>query len=654
MDIDDILMPGGPISQAHPSFEVRSGQVSMAKAVHAAFHSKRHLVVQAGTGLGKTFAYLIPAILYALSERKRVVVSTKTINLQEQIFKKDIPFLQKALGNKYPFLAVLAKGRGNYLCRRKMEGLRELDRGILTSRDQVDELRTLQESVQGNKLRTGDREELSFNPRPELWQHVCGEGDTCLRRVCPHFDTCFYYAARRAQIQADIVVVNHALFFADLAVRKEAGEIKEQGVLEDYDAVIFDEAHNIEDVATDFFSRKVSLGRVRMTLAAITASFRPGGMLQSLDTSESIKLVESLVLRVGLEAKFFFEQFTEAKRLMPSDQYADILREPIYQLAKELTVLQGGSNTEEINAYISLLYERIVRIANDLAFILERKGGEEEFAYWVEMADNESTLVAAPITMEDDLREYVFKSIDTVVLTSATLSSVLLRRIGLEKCDLMRLDSPFDYPNHALLYLPHDAANPKEDAFDDYTAEKIREIVGVTGGRALVLFTSYRAMNTVYDKLSPLSADGYTLIKQGSGLRGEVMQRFRTGNRAVLLAVASYWEGIDVPGEALSCVILVKLPFSVPTEPIMQARYEHIERKGEDAFRTYSLPQAVLRLKQGFGRLIRAASDKGVVAILDHRIQSKHYGKQFLKELPPAKITHSLEDVRRLLNSPQE
>jgi len=649
MSVEHLLAPDGPIAKLHGSFEARSGQIAMARAVEGALTSKKHLVVQAGTGLGKTFAYLLPALIYALKERKRVVVSTKTISLQEQIFKKDIPFLQKALGNKYPFVAVLAKGRSNFICQRKMSYLRELDRGILTSRDEVDELRNLQELVLNNKLLVGDREELPFNPRTELWMQICGEGDACVRRACPHHQTCYYYASRRAQTGADIVVVNHALFFADLAIRKEATSEKDQGVLEDYDAVIFDEAHNIEDVATDFFSRRVNLARIKITGAAITASLKPGALLHNPEAAEQAQLIEGLVHKLNLEASTFFSQFFTAKRLMKDDVHQNALQTPLMQLAKDLSTLQSGSNTEEQNAFITLLYERIIRINDDLDFILDRRGGDEEFAYWVEISDDEGTLVCAPISMEQDLRENVFRNIDTVVLTSATLSSVLLRRIGLERCDLLRLDSPFDYPSNALLYLPKDAVDPRSESFDDYTADKIREIVQVTQGRALVLFTSYRAMNNVYNKLYDLSVRGYTLLKQGLGTRSEIMQRFKSGPQAVLLAVASYWEGIDVPGEALSCVIVVKLPFSVPTEPIMQARFEHIERQGEDSFRSYSLPQAVLRLKQGFGRLIRTATDKGVVVILDHRIQNRDYGRAFLKELPPAKITDRLEEVKNLL-----
>jgi ATP-dependent DNA helicase DinG len=618
----------------------------MANAVAKALSQSRHLVVQAGTGLGKTFGYLIPAIIYARAARKRIVVSTKTLNLQDQIFKKDIPFLQQALSPRLPFVAVLAKGRGNYLCRRKMEHIRTFDRGLLTQESQVRELRELQR-LQSAKEFNGDRESLPFHPAADLWQHVCGEGDNCLRRACPYFADCFYYTARRAQAQADIVVANHALFFADLAVRKDAGFIKEQAVLEDYDAVVFDEAHNLEDVATDFFSRRVSPGEIRRAAAAINAGLR-GALLS--DNAQMGRLVESLCQKVVHESDFFFMQFAKAVRLLASDKYPHVLKPHLAELIQALGELSAGGN-EQQTALATQLCQRLLRIDDNLEFILERRGGDEEFAYWVEVGEEGVALVAAPVSMEEDLREHIFARIPAVILTSATLSSVLLRRVGLAKCDLLRLDSPFDYAKNALLYLPKDARDPREETFDAYAAMKIQEIVRVTRGRALVLFTSFRSMQAAFDRLSLLDSEGFTVLMQGNSSRGALMRSFTTSAQAVLLAVASYWEGVDVPGEALSCVILVRLPFGVPTEPITQARFEYLARKGEDAFNAYSLPQATLKLKQGFGRLIRTAEDKGVVAILDGRLQNKGYGRAFLKELPPARITHTLDDVKELLFS---
>lgn len=617
----------------------------MANAVANAFSLNRHLVVQAGTGLGKTFGYLVPAIIYARTAKKRIVVSTKTLNLQDQIFKKDIPFLQRVFGSRLPFVAVVAKGRSNFICRRKMENIRTFDRGLLTQESQVKELREMQNLLSNDEFK-GDREQLPFHPAPDLWQHVCGEGDSCLRRACPSFGDCYYYIARRAQAQADIVVANHALFFADLAVRKDAGFLHEQAVLEDYDAVVFDEAHNLEDVATDFFSRRVSPGEIRRTTAAITAGLR--GILVS-DNALAGRAVEALVQRLAQETDFFFLQFDKAVRLLSADKYPHVLRPHLVELTKALADLTAGAS-EEQTALAAQLCQRLSRIDDNLDFILERRGGDEEYAYWVELGEEGVALVSAPVSMEEDLREHIFERISAVVLTSATLSSILLRRVGLGKCDLLRLESPFDYTKNALLYLPDDARDPREDAFDEYAAAKIEEIVRVTQGRALVLFTSFRAMHGAFERLTSLEGEGFTILMQGKASRGALMNRFTTSSQAVLLAVASYWEGIDVPGEALSCVILVRLPFGVPTEPITQARIEHMERKGEDAFSSYSLPQAILKLKQGFGRLIRTAEDKGVVAILDGRVQNKGYGRAFLKELPPARLTYALDDVKELFS----
>jgi len=642
--IEDIFGMEGPIAKQHATYEARRQQVSMANAVANALSLNRHLVVQAGTGLGKTFGYLVPAIIHARTTKRRILISTKTLNLQEQIFKKDIPFLQRALSRRLPFVAVLAKGRGNFICRRKMENIRAFDRGLLTQASHIQELQEMQRRLD-DKAFTGDRECLPFYPAQDLWQHVCGEGENCLRRVCPFFGDCFYYIARRAQAQADIVVVNHALFFADLAVRKDAGFLHEQAVLEDYDAVVFDEAHNLEDVATDFFSRRVTPGDIRRTTAAVSANLR--GILVS-DNAESGRLVEALVQKLIYEADFFFLQFDKAFRLMPSDRYPHVLKPHLVELTKALAELTAGANEEQA-ALGAQLCQRLTRIDDNLEFILERRGGDEEHAYWVEAGEEGVALVSAPVSMEADLREHIFARIPAVILTSATLSSVLLRRVGLDKCDMMRLDSPFDYVKNALLYLPKDAKDPREEAFEDYVVSNIKEIVRATRGRALVLFTSFRSMQTTFARLEALDKEGFTVLMQGNASRSMLMQRFIASSQAVLLAVASFWEGIDVPGEALSCVILVRLPFGVPTEPITQARMEHMQRKGEDAFSAYSLPQAVLKLKQGFGRLIRTAEDRGVVAILDGRVQNKGYGRAFLKELPPARITYAVEDVKELL-----
>jgi len=650
MELKIIFSDSGKIALHHPHFEPRSGQLVMATAVAGALQNKSVLVAQAGTGLGKTFAYLIPAILFALRENKRVVISTRTISLQEQIFAKDIPFLQRALGPEISFVPILAKGRGNFLCRRKMDSIASYDHGILTAKRLVDDLREIKNLVRQKALKIGDREELGFRVDGELWPLVSADGDACLRRLCPYVDMCYYYLARRAQAKANIIVVNHALFFADVAIRSEADFTAEKAVLEDYAAVVFDEAHHIEDVATDFFSFRISFARVRLAANAVVSSFRSNGELGLRLDGQRMHSIENAAQHVISEAGQFFAGLGEARRLFPEDKITNTMQARLENLQSLLSELRGGDNSDAEDAQIELLMDRLRRIGVELEFVLSRQGGEEKFAYWIEAGTGGSELIAAPVSLCEELREQVFRRIGSVVLTSATLSSRLLKRIGVEKCHALRLDSPFDYPTRALLYLPKNSLEPSESPiYDEYVALQVEEIIAVTKGRALVLFTSYRAMNSVYEQLSHLSNKGYTLLKQGEDLRSTTIEKFRQGHMTVLFAVASYWEGIDVPGEALSCVIVVRLPFAVPTEPIVQARCEELERQGVNAFHGYSLPQAVLRLKQGFGRLIRTASDKGVVAILDNRLQSKSYGRDFLRELPPVRVSSDLEDVRRLL-----
>ncbi|MBS3937332.1 MAG: ATP-dependent DNA helicase [Peptococcaceae bacterium] len=648
--MEDIFSASGKLARYHPQYEPRDGQLVMAKAVADALQSKHVLVAQAGTGLGKTFAYLVPAIMFALRENKRVVISTRTISLQEQVFKKDIPFLQRALAPEYVFVAVLAKGRGNFLCRRKMDSLRSYDRGILTEKAHVDELREIQRMVLTKSLKVGDREETGTRIATELWPLVSGDGDACIRRQCPYVDSCYYYVARRAQAKANVIVVNHALFFADTAIRKEADFTAEKAVLEDYAAVVFDEAHNLEDVATDFFSYRVSQPRVRLATTAVLGSFRPLGVLNSVAHGGILATIESAAQRLMSEAGLFFAALGEPRRLNTKDPIENTMKKPLQNLAETIVELKGGDNSDEQDAHIAMLVERMGRIDRDLEFILSQQEGDK-FAYWVEAGSSDQALVAAPVSLVEDLREHLIRRVDTVILTSATLSSRLVKRLGVETCQLLNINSPFDYARRALLYLPKNAMEPSESPlYDAYAAQQIEEIVAVTEGRALVLFTSYRAMHNVYERLSTLKEKGYVLLKQGDDSHGVTLQKFRTGHMTVLLAVASYWEGIDVPGAALSCVVVVRLPFSVPTEPIVQARCEALERLGGSSFYDYSLPQAVLRLKQGFGRLIRTVDDKGVVAILDDRLQKKSYGKAFLRELPPARVTHDLDDVRQLLS----
>jgi ATP-dependent DNA helicase DinG len=641
--LETIFGAGGPIARTHPAFEEREGQLAMAMAVEGALLSNRHLAVQAGTGLGKTFAYLVPALRFALVNKKRVVVSTRTLSLQEQLIQKDIPFLRKAIGNQYPFIAVVAKGRGNYVCRFKMERLEGFDRGLFTSLEEVESLRGLRIALGSGGVETGDREELG-RLGSEVWSFVAGDGESCLRRSCPFFSSCFYYAARRAQSKADLVVVNHALFFSDLAIRMESDFETDQAVLEEYDAVIFDEAHNLEDVATDFLGRAVDASRIKRVTAYLAASFREGGLAYKPERESFATQLESVGQKANSAAAAFFHQFSETKRLFSGDITGiDEVDQCLDELRVTLVSLTGTGINEEETAVFSALHLSAASLLGDFRHVVSL--AMPDHAYWAEVGAGRTALRSAPISLEEKLKESIFDRVGSVILTSATLSSALLRRVGVQDCPLLRLESPFDYRHNCLLYLPDDAVAPTSPDFDGYTAGKVIEIANQSRGRALVLFTSYKAMNSVYDDVTEMANGRFTVLRQGDTTQRELVRRFLSAESPILLAVASYWEGIDIPGEDLSAVVIVKLPFAVPTEPITEARFEKIKERQGDPFNEYSLPQAVLRLKQGFGRLIRSNEDRGVVAILDKRLQTRHYGRKFIRDLPPARIVTSISDV---------
>ena len=643
MDMERIFGTGGPLARAHPAFEERPGQLSMAVAVEEAMAESCHLAVQAGTGLGKTFAYLVPAIRFALTHKKRVVVSTRTLSLQEQLMQKDIPFLKRALGREYPFIAVVAKGRSNYVCRFKMQRLEGFDRGLFTSLEEVESLRELRMAVSSGGIDTGDREELG-RLGAQVWTFVSGDGESCLRRHCPFFSSCFYYTARRMQAKADLVIVNHALFFSDLAIRMESDFETDQTVLEDYDALVFDEAHNLEDVATDFLGREVDPGRIKRVTSYLAASFREGGLAYKPERESFAAQLEAVGQKATSAASSFFSQFLETRRLFPGTIVGvEELDQCLDELRATLISLTGTGINEEETAVFSGLHLSAASLLGDFRHVVSL--ALPDHAYWAEVGSGRVALRSAPISLEDKLKGSIFDRVGSVIMTSATLSSALLRRVGVQDCPLLRLESPFDYRSNCLLYLPDDAMVPTSQDFDDYTSRKVLEIAGESRGRALVLFTSYRAMNAVYELVSQRCNGEYTVLRQGEMTQRELVRRFLDATQPILMAVASYWEGVDIPGEDLSAVIIAKLPFAVPTEPITEARFEKIREREGDPFHEYSLPQAALRLKQGFGRLIRSQDDRGVVAILDKRIQTRHYGRRFIRDLPPARIVTSLDDV---------
>lgn len=651
----DLLGPGGRLSQALPGYEHRPEQLAMAGAVLDALDDARPLLVEAGTGTGKTLAYLVPAALSG----KKVVISTGTRTLQEQILARDVPLLRERLGLEIEVVAL--KGISNYLCRRRFAEL-----GDTADPDLV------RIAAWSRTTQTGDKSELASVPEDApAWRVVTTTPDARLGPRCPYWERCFVTQARRAAARAEIIVVNHHLFFADLALRHAFAGAQ---VLPAYDAVIFDEAHQVEDVATEHFGVAVSTHRLATlsrdalkelsALAAPTDERRAAERLLANLDARADELFAALRRRLGeldgARAASVYEArpgaaAAESRLASPSDLFASPRQESWFRLDAALEELarhaerraaaapDGGEEHEAI-------CRRAEAIRADLAQLAEPPG--HRHVHWAELRGRQVHLHASPIEVGPLLRERVAEAIGSVVFTSATLTTAgsfefTRARLGLEPDTSTELlvDSPFDFARQAMLYLPQDLPLPSEPDFADAALARIRELLAITAGRAFVLFTSHRALAHAAAALRGSDAP-YRVLVQGERPRGALLDDFRTGG-AVLLATGAFWEGVDVPGDSLSLVILEKLPFGVPDEPLTAARSARLLERGEDPFRDYQLPRAALALKQGFGRLIRRRDDRGIVAILDRRILARGYGATFLASLPPATRTSALEQVRR-------
>lgn len=697
-----VFEPGGRLSKAVPGFEVRPQQTAMMEAVTRCFNDDHTAVIEAPTGVGKTFAYLLPAIQWALKNRERVVIATKTINLQEQLIQKDLPLLAKCLRDK--FTAVLVKGRHNYLCRRKLErALSEAQ--LFDDEGQRQELHAIAEWAE--KTEDGSLSDLPFVPARELWDRLCSESDTCSFAHCPTPSKCFIGKARREVSKADIIVANHHMLFSDLAVKKEAGSFTALGVLPAYQRVIFDEAHNIEDSATEYFGAEASRGGVMGLLNQFIRSDR--GHERGLLPYVKLKLMrenipvrretmdelfdlideellpaltacrESLlsafdILRghvaehcgqIGRDVKWRLTETIladpelrriHAEHVLPAVevlQTAVRLAVTLYERLAKLPPPDDGREppltTEllQLNAYCN----RLGRVASVLA-----EGTSPELApntvRWIEIDaknDRHFRIARCPLGVADALAEWLFGNLKTVVLTSATLSvgksfDYLHTRLGLNTVEEKHvenhlLDSPFDFDKQAMLAIPTDMALPDDKGFLDAVVEHVRTAVRITNGHAFVLFTSFYALDYVHRRLDAELRDlGIRPLKQGEMTRTRLLNDFRGAPSSVLFATDSFWEGVDVAGEALQCVIVPKLPFRVPTEPIQEARAEAISAAGGDAFMDYAVPQAVIKFRQGLGRLIRRKTDRGAVLVLDRRIITKGYGRVFMESLPEMKM----------------
>jgi ATP-dependent DNA helicase DinG len=636
--IEEIFGPGGMLEQCMPQgYEHRRSQMEMAQLLERAFASEQHAIVEAGTGTGKTLAYLIPAI----RSGKRVVISTATKSLQEQLFQKDIPFLQRHFA---PNLKVaVMKGRNNFLCRQKSYWM--VGQPALRGLDEVDWFAKISEWEKVTE--TGDRNELSFLPDDaELWHQLDARREMCTGQKCPEFNRCFVTLMHQRGAAADIVIVNHHLFFADLALRQDDFA----SILPDYDAVIFDEAHEIEDIAGNYFGREISNYRFEEL---------------ARDAEQALRMVREgaapllrRVSRVKDRAREFFEAFPKREGRSPferteresfleknRDAYEDLMQ-ALKALETEIAALPGKPD-ELVN-----IARRSFELRGETEFLME--SAEPNYVYWMEKRGRGIFVAATPIDVSGILKEQLFHRFATVVLTSATLAvggnfDFLKQRLGVPAALERVLPTEFDYRHQALLYIPPKMPDVREPNFAAKAAEEIARMLEITEGRAFCLFTSYSQMKDLYARVSDMVE--YPLLLQGTAPRAALLEEFRNTPNAVLFATASFWQGVDVPGEQLSCVIVDRLPFAVPSDPVVAARVKALNEQGRNAFAEYQVPEAVLALKQGFGRLIRARTDRGVLSILDNRIQRMSYGKIFLASLPQYSTTRDVAEVERFMRN---
>ncbi|MGA8938924.1 MAG: helicase C-terminal domain-containing protein [Acidobacteriaceae bacterium] len=677
--LHDFFHPGGILANSSLAFEHRSGQYLMAKEIEQAFADRRHLIVEAGTGTGKTLAYLLPALRRAREHKQRIIISTGTKNLQEQLYFKDIPFLESLLG---PLRVCYMKGRANYICKQKLYALR--DNPLLTGLDEISHFHSILQWERTTE--TGDRAEVNDLPENSaLWHKLDARSEVCLGQTCPNWEQCHITSMRRKALESDIVIVNHHLFFADLSIKQQAAGAPDAGILPEAAAVIFDEAHELEDTASQYFGVALSNARFE-ELARDTES-----LLRAKAVSTSA--IESATQSIRERSKLFFASLpvgpSDLGRLEFIDR-ADFLeaRGDAYLGAiNALQRLEGElERLREVDEAAGLR-KRATDIRNHLKFLLEstdpntvfwierratsglrnaarattelssrpERSGVERPAAWSNNLAFSTHLLATPIDVSTLLADTLFTHYPSVILTSATLAVAaqdgtpsfdhLRKRLGVPFPKELVVPSHFDYARQALLYLPPGMPPPRDPNFLPQATERIRRVLEITRGRAFCLFTSHAQMRELHDRL--LAELPYPLLMQGSAPRHILLQQFRETPNAVLFGTSSFWQGIDVQGEQLSCVIIDKLPFAVPSDPIMKARTDAITAAGGNAFNDLQVPQAVIALKQGFGRLIRSLNDRGVLMLLDPRIRTTRYGATFLDSLPPYRRTDDITEVER-------
>lgn len=634
-DATEFFSPGGPLAQAHPNYEYRPGQDRMSAAVAATLRNGGALMVEAGTGTGKTLAYLVPA----LASGKRVILSTGTRNLQDQIYTKDLPFLE---GMGLQTRACMMKGRENYLCRQRFGQMqREPLLEDLGELPWIDKIATWsKESV------AGDRAELADLPdRLRLWRDINARADTCGGSQCPEYEECWLTRVKRRAADSQLIVVNHHLFFADLALRSAFGS-----VLPDYDCVIFDEAHLLEEVATLYFGLQATSGQfadladdAERLAAASGGNSRGGG--------------GSAGLRAAAEN--FFEPIR--RRLLRESgrvRFEPATRGGLELEAEWATLCEALDEIVRCSGAVGIPADKgesLARRAEDLREALTRILDRDDagYVYGMERRGRGALILsAAPIDVSGLLRERLFDRLQSAVLTSATMTvegrfDFFVNRLGLESAETLRVESGFDHRSQAMLYLPRRMPLPSEAGFREAALDRIVELLEISRGRAFLLFTSYAQMEWIHEQLVRL--DRWPMLLQGEGSKVALVDRFRQSRGAVLCGTTSFWHGVDVAGEALSLVVIDKLPFGVPSDPLVEARIDRIRRAGGNPFAEYQVPLAVLELNQGLGRLLRSRSDRGLLAVLDPRLTSKSYGATFLRSLPSFSLAHEIEACRAFM-----